>query len=134
MPRSARTKQSPGTKQLGATLRRLRTERGIQATQLVKETGLSRSYLAYLESGRFTEVGLEKFTRLLRAMDLSADQVLQRAGYLPTKATGALPSTEDLLRTRYKLPPAKLKLAIDFLEFLARREARSAPSGVKART
>jgi len=111
----------------------LRLERGIPATELVKQTGLSRSYLAYLESGRFTEVGLEKFTRLIRAMDLSADQVLRLAGYLPSKSSEATPPVADLLRTHYKLPPAKLQLAIDFLEFLGRRERRSAGRS-KART
>lgn len=126
MPRRVPSRQSVGTTQLGKTLRKLRTERAIPATKLVAETGLSRSYLAYLESGRFTEVGLEKFTRLLRAMDLSADQVLEQAGYLPPRSRSA-PSVEEVLRSRYKLPQAKLQLAIEFLEFLARRESRSSP-------
>lgn len=124
MPRSARSKQAPGTKQLGATLRKLRMERGIPATDLVKETGLSRSYLAYLESGRFTEVGLEKFTRLLQAMDLSADEVLGQAGYLTTPRRKAA-DVEETLRSRYKLSPAKLQQALDFLDFLSHREAKS---------
>lgn len=121
MPRNPANKQPSGTKRLGATLRRLRTERAIPATKLVAETGMSRSYLAYLESGRFTEVGLDKFTRLLRAMGLSADQVLEEAGYLPAK-TRSMPSVEEVLRSRYKLSQAKLQLAMEFLEFLSRRE------------
>jgi transcriptional regulator with XRE-family HTH domain len=124
MPRSARSKQAPGTKQLGATLRKLRMERGIPATDLVKETGLSRSYLAYLESGRFTEIGLEKFTRLLQAMDLSADEVLGQAGYLTTPRRKTA-DVEETLRSRYKLSPAKLQQALDFLDFLSHREAKS---------
>lgn len=134
MPRSARTKQAPGTKQLGATLRKLRTERGIPATKLVAETGLSRSYLAYLESGRFTEVGLEKFTRLIQAMDLSADQVLRLAGYLPPKPEGLEPSIQNVLRSRYKLTPTKLQMAIEFLEFLARRDSHPARPRSKRKT
>jgi XRE family transcriptional regulator, master regulator for biofilm formation len=125
MPRSLRSKQAPGTKRLGATLRKLRTERGMTATQLVKETGLSRSYLAYLETGRFTEIGLEKFTRLISAMDLSADEVLRLAGYLPAKSRRATP-VADVLRSRYKLAPDKLQMVVDLLEFLGRREHRSA--------
>lgn len=133
MPRSARTKQAPGTKQLGATLRKLRTERGISATKLVAETGLSRSYLAYLESGRFTEVGLEKFTRLIRAMNLSADDVLREARYLPPKSSQSTLEIEEVLRSRYKLTPAKLQQAIEFLEFLARRENRRAAPRAKGK-
>lgn len=123
MPRPSTHKQT-GTKRLGATLRKLRTERAIPATKLVQETGMSRSYLAYLESGRFTEVGLEKFTRLLRAMDLSADQVLEEAGYLPPRKRPTT-SVEDVLRSVYKLPQAKLQLAIEFLEFMARPRGRA---------
>ena len=99
-------------------------ERGIPATQLVKETGLSRSYLAYLESGRFTEIGLEKFTRLIQAMDLSADQVLGQAGYLTTAPREAA-NVKETLRARYKLSPARLQQALEFLDFLSRREAKS---------
>ncbi len=125
MPRrSATTRQAPGTQQLGLTLRQLRTERGIQATTLVAQTGLSRSYLDYLERGRFSEIGLEKFARLIRAMDLSADNVLQQAGYLPVKPANQLPTPENYLRDHYHLSPAKLQLVMEFLEFLARRRNR----------
>lgn len=124
MPRRPTHTQTPGTKRLGATLRKLRTERAIPATELVQQTGMSRSYLAYLESGRFAEVGLDKFTRLLRAMNLSADQVLEEAGYLPARKRTS-PSVEDVLRDAYKLPQPKLQLALEFLEFLSHRQSRA---------
>jgi transcriptional regulator with XRE-family HTH domain len=121
MPRrSATTRQAPGTERLGSVLRKLRTERAIPHKKLVEETGLSRSYLSYLESGRFTEIGLEKFARLIRAMDLSADDVLQQAGYLPPKPHDELPAPQDYLRDKYQLPQARVQLATEFLEFLAR--------------
>lgn len=83
-----------------------------------EQTGLSRSYLNYLEHGRFKEVGVDKFARLVMAMKLSADQVLAEAGYL-TKKPNALPDPESYLRSQYKLSPANLAVAMRFLEFLA---------------
>ena len=94
------------------------------ASKLSRETGLSPSYLNYLERGRFGDVGIEKFARLLLALRVSADQVLQEAGYLPAQPSKT-PTPEDFLRTRYKLSPAQLVQATDFLEFLARKRSRN---------
>ena len=41
---------------LGAAIRALREQRGISAGSLAKQAGLSRSYLNYLETGKFAEV------------------------------------------------------------------------------
>lgn len=131
MPRrSSRTVRSGGTERLGPVLHRLRTERSIPASRLSKETGLSPSYLNYLERGRFGDVGIEKFARLVRAMQLSADQVLAEAGYLP-RQTQKLPDLPTYLRSRYKLSPADLDLAIKFLEFLANKPRRRHPKSEK---
>ena len=93
------------------------------AKKLSQETGLSPSYLNYLERGRFGDVGIEKFARLLLALKVSADQVLAEAGYLPTR-TSKMPSPEEFLRAHYKLSPANLIQATDFLEFLTRKQKR----------
>lgn len=106
---------------LGPILKRSRIEQGIPAAQLARDTGLSRSYLSYLETGRFAEVGLDKLVRLLLALDLSADRVLQEAGYLP-QTPQDLPEPKIYLRTQYQLSPAALEQAQAFLEFLQQRE------------
>lgn len=121
--RSKTSKQRTGTDKLGPVLHRLRLERSIPASELSKETGLSRSYISYLEGGRFRDVGIEKFVRLLLAFKVSADQVLAEAGYLPSKKT-PMPDPEQFLRAHYKLSPANLATATDFLEFLARKQKR----------
>lgn len=134
MPRrSATTRQAPGTERLGAVLKQLRIERGTPHKKLIEQTGLSRSYLNYLESGYFTEIGLEKFARLIRAMDLSADEVLQKAGYLPHKPPKELASPENYLRDYYRLPQTKIQLALEFLKFLSRRQPRRTAARPKAR-
>ncbi len=106
---------------LGAVLRRHREERDISGARLAKETGLSRAYLSYLETGKFGDVGLDKFSRVVSVLDLSADQVLREAGYLPGGA-GELLEPRAYLATRFDLSPANLDIALAFLEFLADRE------------
>lgn len=125
MPKRSKTsKQRSGTERLGPVLHRLRTERSITASKMSRETGLSPSYLNYLERGRFGDVGIEKFARLIQAMKVSADQVLSEAGYLTARPNPKLPDPETYLRAQYKLSPAKLELATSFLEFLSRKERR----------
>jgi transcriptional regulator with XRE-family HTH domain len=89
-----------------------------------RDTGLSPSYLNYLEHGRFGDVGIEKFARLVQAMQVSADQVLAEAGYLPKRSKDKPVDPHSYLRDRYKLSPANLELATKFLEFLARSQRR----------
>ncbi len=83
-------KQSPAldrkkAKRLGVELKRLRIAQDIPATKLAETTGLSRSYLSYLEGGRFAEIGLDKFARIVAALDADPDEVLRKAGYLPPR-------------------------------------------------
>lgn len=124
--RSKASKQRTGTDQLGPVLHRLRLERSIPASELSKKTGLSRSYISYLEGGRFRDVGIEKFVRILLAFKVSADQVLAEAGYLPPASATRKPDPTEVLRAHYKLSPANLAMATDFLEFLARKQRRGA--------
>lgn len=124
MPTRARkTKQRAGTERLGPVLHRLRTERSISASELSEETGLSRSYLSYLERGRFADVGIEKFARLIQAMQVSADKVLAEAGYIP-QVKSNLPDPKTYLVNQYKLSGPSLQMAMKFLDVLARAEKR----------
>lgn len=120
---TSRSEQSKA-KRLGATIRTLREERGMSAANLAKQAGLSRSYLNYLETGKFTEVGLDKFTRVVAVLNLSADRVLRDAGYLPQGPEG-LPDPGSYLATQYDLQPEGVAQALAFLEFLASREQQS---------
>jgi len=124
MPTRARNnKPRAGIERLGPVLHRLRTERSISASEMSEETGLSRSYLSYLERGRFSDVGIDKFARLIKAMQVSADKVLAEAGYIPQKKND-LPDPKTYLVTQYKLSGASLQMALKFLDVLARSEKR----------
>lgn len=107
-------------RRLGVVLRKLREEQGITAARLANASGLSRSYLTYLESGKFAEVGLDKFSRLIDALGLGADEVLQKAGYLPLTHQ-SLPEPRAYLGRRYKLSGKALDHALAFLDFLQTR-------------
>jgi transcriptional regulator with XRE-family HTH domain len=124
MPTRARNKKPrAGIERLGPVLHRLRTERSISASELSEETGLSRSYLSYLERGRFADVGINKFARLIQAMQVSADKVLAEAGYIP-QVKNSLPDPKTYLVNQYKLSGPSLQMAIKFLDVLARSEKR----------
>ena len=67
---------------LGNYLALKRQERGMSITRLAELTGLNLSYLWQLEHGRFQDMGLEKFCRIMDALGMSADQMLLDSGYL----------------------------------------------------
>jgi XRE family transcriptional regulator of biofilm formation len=109
---------------LGAAIKQLRQERGLSAYRLSQDAGLSRSYMSYLEKGDFSEIGLDKFVRLVQALGVSADQLLTEAGYLPKAKAGA-PDIKGAIRASYKLSPKGVEEATTFLEFLALREKKA---------
>jgi len=123
MEEKGRSKKEPNSKRLGALLRRKREEAGMGPVELARKSKVSRSYLNYLEQGRFAEVGLDKFSRIIQALGLSADQVLQEAGYLPL-SDWTMPEPRIYLRERLGLPRQAQDQAIAYLEFLGDRSSR----------
>lgn len=115
-------KQSPAldrrkAKRLGVALKRLRVEREIPATRLAEMTGLSRSYLSYLENGRFAEIGLDKFTRITEAVQASPEALLREAGYLPKEQVEKI-DPNLLLQGAFDLTPTEAQSAAAFIAFL----------------
>ena len=113
-------KQQP----LGAAVKKLRAELGITAAELAKRAGLSRSYVSYVETGRFKDIGVENFVRLALALEVSVDQLLSAAGYLPAER-----ETFDIrvaLRRQLGLKGRSLEQAMDFLRFLTDPNKRAA--------
>lgn len=107
--------------QLGVVLQRTRKEQGRSASAVAREASMSRSYLSYVENGHFSEIGIDKLTRLISVLGLSADAVLQEAGYLPSQPQG-FPEPKAYLGTVYDLSPSEIEHATAFLDFLAERE------------
>lgn len=75
MPR----KKTPVTQALGAATRSARVERGYGQEGFAARTGLDRSYYGAIERGEFN-VSLETLLKLAGALQLSAAELLRRAG------------------------------------------------------
>ena len=58
-----------GEHSLGSTLRSVRTARGLSLAQVAKETGISRSLLSLIETGR-SDITVGRLTRLARLYEL----------------------------------------------------------------
>lgn len=114
--------QSPAIR-LGRVIRSLRESQGVTATALAKEAGISRSYLSYLETGQFNEIGVEKLAAIVRALKVSAEEVLARAGYL--EGQGVLPEPEAYLKSKLGLKPGEAREAVRFIEFLLAKRERT---------
>ncbi len=97
-------------------IKRLRAEVGISSAELAKRTGLSRSYISYVEGGRFKDIGIERFTRIATALQVTPDQLLREAGYLAAKEQSLVIQT--LLRRQLGLKGTTLEQAMEFLRFL----------------
>ncbi len=67
---------------LGELLSQKRQEHNLTLTELSNRTGLAMSYLSDLERGRFQDIGVEKFSRIVEALNLSADEMLTESGHL----------------------------------------------------
>jgi len=75
MPR----KRSPSTDAFGYALRSLRVERGFSQESFAAHAGIDRSYYGAIERGEFN-VSLETILKLAGALEVSAAEVLRRAG------------------------------------------------------
>lgn len=117
-----RSKQS-NQDQLGRAIKKLREDLGVSAAELARRSGLSRSYISYLESGRFKDVGLDKFARIAAALEVSADQMLIAAGYLP--ASRETVDVRLALRRQLGLTGKALEQAMEFLRFLTDQKRQS---------
>jgi transcriptional regulator with XRE-family HTH domain len=58
-----------GAQSLGSTLRAIRTARGLSLAQVAKETGISRSLLSLIETGR-SDITVGRLTRLARLYEI----------------------------------------------------------------
>ena len=60
---------------LGTTLRRIRTTRGLSLAQVAKETGISRSLLSLIETGR-SDITIGRLTRLAQLYDIRTAELV----------------------------------------------------------
>src|SRR5215467_11779214 len=95
------SEREDSARRIGQVIRQKRLERGLPATELARRSKLALSYLSHLEGGHFQDIRMDKFARLIEVLNLSADEILQEAGYLPRQARPALPELDDYLRSKF---------------------------------
>jgi len=69
-------------KQFGANLRKARKGRGVSLSELSRRSGFHRTAVCMWESGRRAPM-LETFVGLMRALDASADELLEGLDAVP---------------------------------------------------
>ena len=105
------------SQRLGEVVKKGRQELDLSQPGLAKKTGLSRSYISYLESGKFEEIGIAKLALIAEALEMSADQLLADAGYIK-RPTPTLPGATRYLATKFGLDQSQVTSALQYLAFL----------------
>lgn len=72
-------KKTAVTLAFGATVRALREERGYRQEGFAAHAGIDRSYFGAIERGEFN-VSLETIVKVATALEVTAAEVLRRAG------------------------------------------------------
>jgi transcriptional regulator with XRE-family HTH domain len=105
------------SQRLGEVVRKARQEIGLSQPGLARKTGLSRSYISYLESGKYEEIGIAKLAFIAEALEVSADQLLADAGYIK-RPKSTLPGATRYLATKFGLDQSQVTSALQYLAFL----------------
>ena len=61
---------------LGKNLKRIRTEKGITQGDIVRNLGVSRSFVSNIENGK-TNPTLSTISKIAKALDVSSDELLK---------------------------------------------------------
>ena len=105
------------SQRLGEVVKKGRQELDLSQPGLAKKTGLSRSYISYLESGKYQEIGIAKLALIADALEISADQLLADAGYFK-RPKPTLPGATRYLATKFGLDQSQVTSALHYLAFL----------------
>ena len=105
------------SQRLGEVVKKGRQEFGLSQPGLAKKTGLSRSYISYLESGKYEEIGIAKLALIADALEMSADELLADAGYIK-RPKPTLPGATRYLTTKFGLDQSQVTLALQYMAFL----------------
>jgi transcriptional regulator with XRE-family HTH domain len=111
-----------GLRDLGQAIRQMRLARKVTVQELSVQLGMSRNFIFKLERGEWGDIGLLKFLQITLGLGLKPDRMLMEGGLIPKTDPGRAPDPVDYLSDNYHLSPENIRQALDFLEFLRRRE------------
>ena len=110
------TKPQPA---FGQRLAALRKERGLSQPQVAKMLGTSREVVSYYER-RATNPTTEFLAKVSVALDVSISDLLGKADAKPRRKPGPASQLEARFDEVRKLPKARQKFVIDFLDTVLR--------------
>jgi len=110
----------PEASQLGAYLKKLRTDRGLSLADVAERLEFDPSYLFRLESGASRKPHPDYLHRLAHFYGVLVEDLYALAGYTPATE---LPELPTYLRTKYGLTEEAIRELSDFKDFLTERAA-----------
>jgi XRE family transcriptional regulator, master regulator for biofilm formation len=85
----------------GTVIREIREDKGISLNKLSKLSGVSKSYISFIERGKQTNPSISVIERIAEALDIDVDVLLSRAKEKDTL-------DEDIVALAKKLTSAEL--------------------------
>jgi transcriptional regulator with XRE-family HTH domain len=104
---------------LGQAIRAIRQGEGLSQKELAEAAGIDQSYLSMIESDQRRNPGMRIMSRLARALQVSMDDLAERAGYLPQPQPPD-PLTERALWLFRQLPRWRQEDVLAHLELYLR--------------
>jgi transcriptional regulator with XRE-family HTH domain len=108
---------------LGDLLKSRRTAAGLNVTEMAAKLGISRPYLARLESGEYKRPSPALLAKVIKTLNVRPEDVYAITGYIPSIE---LPSLRGYLRATHPDWPEFVITEIDdFCDFLAYKNSLS---------
>jgi len=109
---------------LGQAIREIRQEVGVTQKNLAEAAGIDQSYLSMIESDQRRNPGTKVIARLAQALQISIDDLVSRAGYLP-RSTPDDPLSDRAVRLFRQLPRWRQEDVLAQLELYLRLTEQS---------
>ena len=101
---------------LGEAVRHARQARGLSIRKLADRAGVTHSFIAKLEGGRFQTISPDNLTALARALEIAPEDLFSLSGYAVPER---LPTFGPYLRARYgELPDQAIDQLNEYFELL----------------
>ena len=105
-------------KQLGAVIAKARTRKGWSIFQLASRMGAPKSWVGFLEQGRYVDPAPERLAHIAELLDIKAS----RMNHLTRGAVSAgLPELRAYFRAKYDLSPEQIEQVERYVRRLRRQ-------------
>jgi transcriptional regulator with XRE-family HTH domain len=92
-------------KQLGALIARTRIRKQLSLRALASRSGMTASWIAHVQAGRFLDPAPDRLARLAEALDIEPSKIDR---ITKGSMAGSLPELGTYFRAKYDLSPAEI--------------------------